>query len=155
MYKRSCALAHGLAQYFTSAYHRQEHGLLYGGDYITVISLSFGYHPQSDPLLCPAIQPKMIGINSLYGMKIIKRFPPDNVECFKGADGRPFVPNKLPAQFDPIDPPALPAQVTEHEPEMYIPVPPQPHGPPGAPCWARSFPLTRGVSCENMKYVHL
>ncbi|MFS7968677.1 hypothetical protein Hanom_Chr09g00800411 [Helianthus anomalus] len=46
LYKRSCALAHGLAQYSAFAYHRQECGLLYGGAYVTVIALSFGYHPE-------------------------------------------------------------------------------------------------------------
>ncbi|MFS7893584.1 hypothetical protein Hanom_Chr00s000993g01671101 [Helianthus anomalus] len=55
MYKRPCALAHGLAQYFASAYHRLERGLLYGSAYVTVIVMSFGYHLEIDPFLRPAI----------------------------------------------------------------------------------------------------
>ncbi|MFS7964637.1 hypothetical protein Hanom_Chr08g00752681 [Helianthus anomalus] len=75
-------------------------------------------------------------MNTLFGMKIIKKFPPDR-KRFKGADGRPFVPKQLPAQFDPIDPTAVPEQVAEHEPDMYIPDLPQPRGPPGVPQFPR------------------
>ncbi|MFS7938045.1 hypothetical protein Hanom_Chr05g00434861 [Helianthus anomalus] len=84
LYKRSCDLAHELAQYFTSAHHQQEHKLLYGGSYVTVITLSFSYHPETDPYVGPAIQPKRMGMNTLSGMHITKRFPCG--KRFKGAD---------------------------------------------------------------------
>ncbi|KAJ0740567.1 hypothetical protein HanOQP8_Chr06g0218211 [Helianthus annuus] len=51
------ALAHGLAQYFTSAYHRQERVFLYGGAYVTVIARSLGHLPEADPKLLPPIAP--------------------------------------------------------------------------------------------------
>ncbi|MFS8019752.1 hypothetical protein Hanom_Chr15g01407381 [Helianthus anomalus] len=151
MYKRSCTLAHGLAQYFAFAYHRQERGLLYGGAYVTVIALSFGYHPETNLLLRPTIHPKRIGMLSLSGMKIVKRFPPDNRKRFKGLDDQPFVSKDLPAQFEPIDPPALLEQVAVHDLEMYIPDLPQPRGPPGAPQFPRQVgpvlpPHTRRIS---------
>ncbi|MFS7969177.1 hypothetical protein Hanom_Chr09g00806081 [Helianthus anomalus] len=95
MYKRSYALAHGLAQYFASAYHWQARKLLYSGAYVTMIALSFDYLPQTDPLLRPTIQPKRIGMLSLPGMKIVKRFPHDNRKRFKGLDDQPFVPKDL------------------------------------------------------------
>ncbi|MFS7947196.1 hypothetical protein Hanom_Chr06g00545271 [Helianthus anomalus] len=97
MYTRSCVLAHGLAEYFTSAYHRQERGLLYSGAYVTVIAMSFGYHPVTDSLLRSAIQPKRIGMLSLSGMKIVKKFPPGNRKRFKGSDDQPFVSKDPPA----------------------------------------------------------
>ncbi|KAF5821536.1 hypothetical protein HanXRQr2_Chr01g0015171 [Helianthus annuus] len=49
VYKRSCALVHSLAHYFTSANHQQEHKKLYGGAYVIVIAHLFGYHPHADP----------------------------------------------------------------------------------------------------------
>ncbi|MFS8022230.1 hypothetical protein Hanom_Chr16g01437001 [Helianthus anomalus] len=89
-------------------------------------------------------------MNSLSGMKIIKRFPPENVKRFKGADGQAFVPKELPAQFDPIDPPTVLEKVPEHEPKMCIPDHHSRVDHPGASvptaCWAWSPPpLTRGV----------
>ncbi|MFS7998687.1 hypothetical protein Hanom_Chr12g01156791 [Helianthus anomalus] len=84
LYKRLCALAHGLAQYFPSAYHRQEHGLLYNDTYVTVIALSFGFHPESDLILRPTIQMKRLGMNTLSRMKIIKKYPLGG-KLFKGA----------------------------------------------------------------------
>ncbi|MFS7967516.1 hypothetical protein Hanom_Chr09g00786621 [Helianthus anomalus] len=45
LYKRLCALAHVLAQYFASANRRQECAKLYGSTYVTRIALLLGYHP--------------------------------------------------------------------------------------------------------------
>ncbi|MFS7934911.1 hypothetical protein Hanom_Chr05g00397221 [Helianthus anomalus] len=49
LYRRSCALAHGLAQYFASAHHRYERGFLYGGAYVTVIARSLGHLSEAYP----------------------------------------------------------------------------------------------------------
>ncbi|MFS8026115.1 hypothetical protein Hanom_Chr16g01483151 [Helianthus anomalus] len=45
LYRRSCALAYGLAQYFASSNHRKERGFLYGNAYVTVIARSLGHLP--------------------------------------------------------------------------------------------------------------
>ncbi|MFS7990611.1 hypothetical protein Hanom_Chr11g01060871 [Helianthus anomalus] len=117
--------------------------------------MSFGYHPEIDPLLRPTIQPKRTGMLSLSGMKIVKKFPPDNHKNFKGPNGQPFRPVDLPTEFELIDPPTVPGQVAVHDPEVYIPDPPQVSSPAHllfyhlsipATCWVRSCPLTRGVS---------
>ncbi|MFS7946696.1 hypothetical protein Hanom_Chr06g00539331 [Helianthus anomalus] len=57
LYRRLCTLAHGLAQYFASAHHRQERGFLYGDAYMTVIARSLGHLPEADLHLLPAIEP--------------------------------------------------------------------------------------------------
>ncbi|KAJ0520805.1 hypothetical protein HanIR_Chr10g0463461 [Helianthus annuus] len=49
LYRRSCALAHGLAQYFTSAHHWQKRRILHGGTYVTVIAHSLGHLTEVDP----------------------------------------------------------------------------------------------------------
>ncbi|MFS7990617.1 hypothetical protein Hanom_Chr11g01060941 [Helianthus anomalus] len=86
--------------------------------------MSFGYHPEVDPLLRPTIQPKRIGMLLLSGTKIVKKFPPDIHKRFKGQNGQPFRPVDLPAEFESIDPPAMPGQVVVHDLEVYIPDPP-------------------------------
>ncbi|KAM0014628.1 hypothetical protein Hdeb2414_s0034g00725951 [Helianthus debilis subsp. tardiflorus] len=73
---RPCALAHGLAQYYASAHHRQEDGFLYGGAYVTVITRSLGLVLHQDPhLRTPPVMPRRMGFQSLWGMKLLKRFP--------------------------------------------------------------------------------
>ncbi|MFS7928159.1 hypothetical protein Hanom_Chr04g00317561 [Helianthus anomalus] len=53
LYRRPCALAHGVAPYFASAHHRQERGFLYGGAYVTIIACSLGHLLEADPKLLP------------------------------------------------------------------------------------------------------
>ncbi|KAM0071752.1 hypothetical protein Hdeb2414_s0001g00028831 [Helianthus debilis subsp. tardiflorus] len=55
LYRRQCALAHDLSQYFASAQHRQERRFLYGGAYVTVIARSLGRLSEADPQLLPPI----------------------------------------------------------------------------------------------------
>ncbi|KAJ0851365.1 hypothetical protein HanPSC8_Chr13g0591361 [Helianthus annuus] len=75
LYRRPCALAHGLAQYYASAHHRQEREFLYGGAYVTVIARSLGLVPHQDPhLRMPSVMPTRMGFQTLWGMKVIKRF---------------------------------------------------------------------------------
>ncbi|KAF5784345.1 hypothetical protein HanXRQr2_Chr11g0518451 [Helianthus annuus] len=86
LYRRPCALAHGLAQYYASAHHRQERGFLYGGAYVTVIARSLGLVPHQDPhLRTPPVMPTRMGFQTLWGMKVIKRFAVG--PRFKNRDG--------------------------------------------------------------------
>ncbi|KAJ0871065.1 hypothetical protein HanRHA438_Chr11g0507911 [Helianthus annuus] len=110
LYRRPCALAHGLAQYFASGHHRQERGFLYGGAYVTVIARSLGLVPQQDPhLRTPAIMPTRMGMQSLWGMRVIRRFPVG--PRFKNRDGGVWGEEALPEHFEPVHPPADPADV--------------------------------------------
>ncbi|MFS7983510.1 hypothetical protein Hanom_Chr11g00975331 [Helianthus anomalus] len=113
LYKRSCALAHRLAQYFTSACHRQENEKLYDGACFTVIARTFGYHMDGDPQLLPVKEPKRLG------MKIIKKFPVLG-KRFYNKDGDIHVPVQLPAHFELFYPPVLPEGVQKHATDMDI-----------------------------------
>ncbi|MFS8022273.1 hypothetical protein Hanom_Chr16g01437531 [Helianthus anomalus] len=73
-YRRPCALAHSLAQYFAAAHHRQEHEFLYGRAYLIVIARSLCHLPEADTQLRSAIAPMRMGFMTLWGMKLIKRF---------------------------------------------------------------------------------
>ncbi|KAJ0802164.1 hypothetical protein HanPI659440_Chr03g0126051 [Helianthus annuus] len=61
LYRRPCALAHGLAQYFASAHHLQEREFLYGDAYMTVIARALGLVPEEDPHLQAPIMPTRMG----------------------------------------------------------------------------------------------
>ncbi|KAJ0804223.1 hypothetical protein HanPI659440_Chr02g0035641 [Helianthus annuus] len=138
LYRRPCALAHGLAQYYASAHHRQERGFLYGGAYVTVIARSLGLVPHQDPhLRTPAIMPTRMGMPSLWGMRVIKRFPVG--PRFKNRKGGVWIEEALPEHFEPVHPPADPADVVpvEDPPEdldgAAVPQPPPPAGAPQFP----------------------
>ncbi|XP_021978960.2 uncharacterized protein LOC110874954 [Helianthus annuus] len=139
LYRRPCALAHGLAQYFASGHHRQERGFLYGGAYVTVIARSLGLVPHQDPhLRTPAIMPTRMGMQSLWGMRVIKRFPVG--PRFKNRDGGVWREEALPEHFEPVHPPADPADVVpvEDPPEdLDGAAEPQPPPPAGAPQFPR------------------
>ncbi|KAJ0821388.1 hypothetical protein HanPSC8_Chr16g0719611 [Helianthus annuus] len=133
LYKRPCALAYGLAQYFASAHHRHERGLLYGGVYVTRIALSLGYHPENDrDRVGPAKQPKRLRMNTLSGMHVTKDFPCG--KRLKNQDGEQYQLTQLPPQFAPVFPLRNPEVPETHEPVVVIPEPPQPRGPPQFPC---------------------
>ncbi|MFS7982105.1 hypothetical protein Hanom_Chr10g00958821 [Helianthus anomalus] len=57
-----------------------------------MITLSFGYHPEGDPQLLPAIQPKRLGMSTITDMKIVRKFPPQG-KRLHGKDSQPFVPS--------------------------------------------------------------
>ncbi|XP_022008406.1 uncharacterized protein LOC110907783 [Helianthus annuus] len=139
LYRRPCALAHGLAQYFASGHHRQERGFLYGGAYVTVIARSLGLVPHQDQhLRTPAIMPTRMGMQSLWGMRVIKRFFVG--PRFKNRDGGVWREEALPEHFEPVHPPADPADVVpvEDPPEdLDGAAPPQPPPPAGAPQFPR------------------
>ncbi|MFS7889073.1 hypothetical protein Hanom_Chr00s000003g01602601 [Helianthus anomalus] len=96
LYRRPCALAHGLAQYFASAHQRQERRFSYDDAYVTVIACSLGLvteHPQ----LLPPIAPTLMGFQTLWGMHLIKRFEVLG-ERFKTRRGLLWQPRDLPEQ---------------------------------------------------------
>ncbi|KAJ0942032.1 hypothetical protein HanPSC8_Chr03g0087101 [Helianthus annuus] len=139
LYRRPCALAHGLAQYYASAHHRQERGFLYGGAYATVIARSLGIVPDQDPhLRTPPVMPTRMGFPSLWGMSLIRRFVVG--PRFKNRDGDIWTEEALTEQFELVYPPADPADVV---PVLDPPVDldgaamPQPPPPPGAPQFQR------------------
>ncbi|XP_022038757.1 uncharacterized protein LOC110941430 isoform X2 [Helianthus annuus] len=136
LYKRPCALAYGLAQYFASAHHRQERGMLFGGAYVTKIAHSLGYHPENDRgRVGPAAQPKQMGMNTINGMHITKDFPCG--KRLKNLDGTQYQLKELPEEFPLIYPPRDPEPPEPHDPAAVLPRPPQPRGPPGAPQFPR------------------
>ncbi|KAJ0712312.1 hypothetical protein HanOQP8_Chr09g0333481 [Helianthus annuus] len=118
-YKRPCALAHGLAQYFSSAHHRQERGL--------------GLLSEADSHLLPAIEPIRMGFQTLWGMKLIKRFDLLG-ERFKTRGGHIFVPEELSEDFDPVYSPPDHAEIVKDPPvDLDGAAMPQSPPPPGAP----------------------
>ncbi|KAM0012949.1 hypothetical protein Hdeb2414_s0046g00746731 [Helianthus debilis subsp. tardiflorus] len=138
LYRRSCALAHGLAQYYASARHRQERGFLYGGAYVTVIACSLGLVPHQDPhLRTPAVMPTRMGFQTLWGMKVIKRFAVG--PQFKNRNGGVWTEEALPEHFEPVHPLADPTDAVpvEDPPEdvdgAAVPQPPPPAGAPQFP----------------------
>ncbi|MFS7947915.1 hypothetical protein Hanom_Chr06g00553761 [Helianthus anomalus] len=133
LYMRPCALAHGLAQYFAFAHHRQERRFLYGGAYVTVIARSLGLLSEADPHLLPTIEPTRMGFQMLRGMKLIKRFDLLG-ERFKTRGGHVFVSEELLEHFDPVYPLPDHARVVQ-EPSVDLggAAMPQPPPPPRAP----------------------
>ncbi|MFS8029472.1 hypothetical protein Hanom_Chr16g01522731 [Helianthus anomalus] len=136
LYKRPCALAYRLAQYFASAHYRQERGQLFGGAYVTRIALSLSYHPETDrDNVGPPAQPKRMEKNVISGMHITKDFP--DGKRFKNKDGTQYQLKQLPVEFPLYYPPRDPEQPEPYEPAVVIPQPPPPRGPPGAPQFPR------------------
>ncbi|KAM0064476.1 hypothetical protein Hdeb2414_s0003g00103391 [Helianthus debilis subsp. tardiflorus] len=114
LYRRPCALAHGLAQYYASTHHRQERRFLYGGSYVTVIARSLGLVPHQDPhLRTPAVMPTRMGFQTLWGTKVIKRFAVG--PRFKNREGGVWTEEALPEHFEPVYPPADPADAVPVE----------------------------------------
>ena len=124
LYRRPCALARSLAQFFASAFHRQERGLIYGGTYITIIARSLGYNPEQDALLSDPIEPSRLDRKTLQGMRMVRKFPGVGLR-FRTRTHQIFVSVPLP---DVISPPQ-PIQPAEPKPDA----PPHPQGPPPPP----------------------
>ncbi|KAJ0696084.1 hypothetical protein HanLR1_Chr10g0352921 [Helianthus annuus] len=133
LYRRSCALAHGLAQYFTSAHHWQERRILHGGTYVTVIAHSLGHLTEVDPQLLPPIAPTRMSFQTLRGMKLNKRFDVLG-ERFKTRGVLIWVPRDLPEQFDLVyHPPDVAAIVQDPLMDLDGPAMPSHHHLPGRP----------------------
>ncbi|KAJ0644415.1 hypothetical protein HanRHA438_Chr16g0754041 [Helianthus annuus] len=139
LYRRPCTLAYGLAQYYASTHHRQERGFLYGGSYVTVIARSLGLVLHQDPhLQTLPVMPTRMGFQSLWGMKLLKRFPVG--PRFKNRDGGIWREEPLPEQFEPVYPPPDPADaVPVEDPPVDVDgaAVTQPPPPPGAPQFPR------------------
>ena len=93
--RQPCALHLCLAQWFNSAHHRQERGILYGGAYITMIAHRLGYAPDLDPRCGPPIPSTPLGRTTLIGMRVTFRFQQIGLR-FRDAEGAIFVPQALP-----------------------------------------------------------
>ncbi|KAJ0795913.1 hypothetical protein HanPI659440_Chr04g0155971 [Helianthus annuus] len=81
--------------------------------------------------------PTRMGMQSLWGMRVIKRFPVG--PRFKNREGGVWTEEALPEHFEPVHPPADPADVVpvEDPPEdldgAAVPQPPPPAGAPQFP----------------------
>ncbi|MFS7908117.1 hypothetical protein Hanom_Chr01g00079411 [Helianthus anomalus] len=99
-YTRGCVLLHTvLAQYFAFAHHRQEHEQLYDSAYVSVIARSLGHFSEDDPHLLLAIEPASLGIQRMWGMKLLKKFPLHG-ERFKICGGERLQPVDFTEHFD-------------------------------------------------------
>ncbi|MFS7995899.1 hypothetical protein Hanom_Chr12g01123471 [Helianthus anomalus] len=91
---RTCALAESLAQYFATAYHRQERGMLFGGSYVTAIARSLGLVLEEDTNLSDPIPLTTLGWSLVSSMRMMRNFP-EGLR-FRGADVRVWVPKVIP-----------------------------------------------------------
>ncbi|KAF5814804.1 hypothetical protein HanXRQr2_Chr03g0115241 [Helianthus annuus] len=92
--RQPCDLAVSLADYFSTAYHRQLRGQLHTGSYITAIARSLGIVPEHDPLLSDPVPTSRLGRASVSSMQITRTF--DVGLRFRGADGLIWQPEVLP-----------------------------------------------------------
>ncbi|KAF5774746.1 hypothetical protein HanXRQr2_Chr13g0604181 [Helianthus annuus] len=92
--RQPCDLAASLAEYFSTAYHRQLRGFLHTGSFITAIARSLGIVPEHDPLLSDPVPSSRLGRASVAAMQITRTF--DVGLRFRGADGLIWQPEVLP-----------------------------------------------------------
>ncbi|MFS7936293.1 hypothetical protein Hanom_Chr05g00413861 [Helianthus anomalus] len=90
-----CALVAGLAEYFATAYRRQEHDRLFGGSYVTAIVRSLGIVPESDPLLSPAIPSTRLCRALISSIRLTHTFHGISLR-FRTCDFQVWVPEVLP-----------------------------------------------------------
>ncbi|KAL8262295.1 hypothetical protein R6Q59_026344 [Mikania micrantha] len=86
---RPCNLARCFALYYASFYHRQEHGTLWGGAFVTHIARSRGMVDMLEGL--PAIEPRKLDRRTVISMKLAADITGLGLR-FIGQDGRPFQP---------------------------------------------------------------
>lgn len=157
---RPCALATCLAQFYGSAYHRQEWGLLYGGSYITSIArhLTDGA-VDDDPLCGPIIEPTRLGRSTLFGMHIVREFPGVGLR-FRDNEHQIFVPQPLPEVIPvlPEDQPIQAEPVLEANPPPQAAPQPAPPHPPQYPIHVVPgvLPLLQDIKRQmnRMEYMH-
>ncbi|KAL8229839.1 hypothetical protein R6Q57_014739 [Mikania cordata] len=89
---RPCNLAQCFALYYTSFYHRQERGTLWGDAFITHIARTRGMVDMLDDL--PAIEPRKLDRRAIISMKLAADIS-GGVLRFIGQDGRPFKPAEV------------------------------------------------------------
>ncbi|KAJ0575400.1 hypothetical protein HanIR_Chr05g0212311 [Helianthus annuus] len=92
--RQPCDLAASLADYYSTAYHRQLRGQLHTGSFITAIARSLGIVPEHDPLLSDPVPSSRLGRASVCAMQITRTF--DVGLSFRGADGLVWQPEVLP-----------------------------------------------------------
>ncbi|KAD7478184.1 hypothetical protein E3N88_01320 [Mikania micrantha] len=71
---RPCNLARCLAEYFSTYYHRQERGLIFGGVYVTRIA-RFNGLIDMEPAGMEAFNPVRLDRRTVLGMRIAQTFP--------------------------------------------------------------------------------
>ncbi|KAD5803259.1 hypothetical protein E3N88_14619 [Mikania micrantha] len=71
---RPCHLAQCLAEYFSTYYHRQERGLIFGGVYVTRIARFHGLI-DIEPAYMEVVYPVRLDSRTMHGMHIVQRFP--------------------------------------------------------------------------------
>ncbi|KAD7480038.1 hypothetical protein E3N88_03174 [Mikania micrantha] len=71
---RPCNLARCLAEYFSTYYHRQERGLIFGGVYVTRIA-RFNGLIDMEPAGMEAFHPVRLDRRTVLGMRIAQTFP--------------------------------------------------------------------------------
>ncbi|KAD4179277.1 hypothetical protein E3N88_27868 [Mikania micrantha] len=74
---RPCNLARCLAEYFSTYYHRQERGLIFGGVYVTRIA-RFNGLIDMEPAGMEAFHPVRLDRRTMLGMRIAQTFPREN-----------------------------------------------------------------------------
>ncbi|KAL8225861.1 hypothetical protein R6Q57_018418 [Mikania cordata] len=89
---RPCNLARCFALYYASFYHRQEHGTLWGGAFITHSARARGMVDMLDDV--PAIEPRKFDRRTIISMKLAADIPGLGLR-FIGQDGRPFQPAQV------------------------------------------------------------
>ncbi|KAD3642229.1 hypothetical protein E3N88_31453 [Mikania micrantha] len=72
--QRPCNLARCLAEYFSTYYHRQERGLIFGGVYVTRIA-RFNGLIDMEPAGMEAFHPVRLDRRTVLGMRIAQTFP--------------------------------------------------------------------------------
>ncbi|KAD2393875.1 hypothetical protein E3N88_40852 [Mikania micrantha] len=72
--QRPCNLARCLAEYFSTYYHRQERGLIFGGVYVTRIA-RFNGLIDLEPAGMEAFHPVRLDRRTVLGMRIAQTFP--------------------------------------------------------------------------------
>ncbi|KAL8224984.1 hypothetical protein R6Q57_017541 [Mikania cordata] len=84
---RPCNLARCFVLYYASFYHRQEHGKLWGGAFVTHIARSRGMVDMLDDL--SAVEPRKLDRQTIISMKLAVDIPGLGLR-FIGSDGRSF-----------------------------------------------------------------
>ncbi|KAJ0495393.1 hypothetical protein HanIR_Chr12g0608291 [Helianthus annuus] len=96
--RQPCDLAASLADYFSTAYHRQLRGFLHTGSFITAIARSLGIVPEHDPLLSDPVPSSRLGRASVSAMQITRTF--DVGLRFRGANGLIWQPEVIPVVIE-------------------------------------------------------
>ncbi|KAD2804253.1 hypothetical protein E3N88_37630 [Mikania micrantha] len=129
---RPCNLARCLAEYFSTYYHRQERGLIFGGVYVTRIA-RFNGLIDMEPAGMEAFHPVRLDRRTVLGMHIAQTFPRVGLRFSlqRGVIWQPG-PNDLHYRDEdhmPVFPKPQPQPQPQQQPQQPPPPPrPPPHG---------------------------